>query len=125
MIAWTSPAPTSRSRPFRISRPPTLTCNPRMLSMLMSSTDRAFQAHREQTLSLDREFHGQLAKHFLAEAAHDHVDGVFLGQAATAAIEQLVVTDLGGRCLVLDLSVGVLHLDVRKSVGAATAAHQE
>src|SRR5690606_7899514 len=44
---------------------------------------------------------------------------------AAAAIEQLVVADLGGGGLVLDGGAGVLHLHVGEGVGAAALADQQ
>src|SRR5207245_2174383 len=61
----------------------------------------------------------------LAEAVDDHRHGVFGGQAALAAIEDLVLADLRGRSLVLDLRGRVLHFEVRESVGAALIAEQQ
>ena len=61
----------------------------------------AFQAHAQQLLRLDRELHRQLAEHFLAEAADDHVDGVLRRDAALAAVEDLVFADLRRGRLVL------------------------
>ena len=54
-------------------------------------------------MRLDREFHGQLLHHLLAEAVDDQPDRVLVGKAALAAVEQLVLADLGGGRLMLDL----------------------
>src|SRR5690606_34175181 len=90
-----------------------------------SSSDRALQAHFQQLLGLDRELHRQLAEDLLAEAVDDQRDRVLLGDAAAAAVEQLVLADLGGGGLVLDRGAGVPHLDVGEGVGAALLADQQ
>ena len=51
-------------------------------------------------------------------------DRVLVGQAALAAVEQLVLADLRGGRLVLDLGRAVLDLDVGHGVGAAAVADQ-
>src|SRR5262249_61948296 len=127
MVAWPSPAPTSRFRPSRIFFPSTvtdrflmlsieLTCGyPRKRTMSTSPArlaHRAFEAHRQELRGLDRELHRQLLEHRLAEAAHDHVDRILLGDAAREQVEQLVVADLGRARLVLDGGGRILHLDV-------------
>src|SRR5690606_34501409 len=105
-------------RPLRISRPATLAWRLSIFSMWVSSighagrpvvvwlpvrsADRTFQAHFEQLLGLDRELHRQLAEHLLAEAVDDQAHRILLRDAAAAAVEQLVVGDLGGGGLVLD-----------------------
>src|SRR5690606_19836494 len=73
----------------------------------------------------DRELHRQLAEDLLAETVDDQRDRVLLGDAARAAVEQLVLADLGGGGLVLDRGAGVLHLDVGEGVGAALLADQQ
>src|SRR5690606_11991217 len=120
MIACTSPAPTSRSRPFRIGRESTSTCKFRIRSIslprslrrprrmrpsiirALNLSDRPFEADVQQVLRLDRELHRQLLEDLAAESVDDHVDRVFLGEAALAAVEELVLADLRGRRLVLD-----------------------
>src|SRR4051794_32410227 len=106
MIACTSPSPTDRSIPFRISRP---SASRRACRFLISSiitsvvpakagthcafelADAAFEAHREEFLRLDRELHRQFLQDLLAEAVDDQRQGVLVGEAALAAIEQLVL----------------------------------
>src|SRR5690606_40548590 len=90
-----------------------------------SSAHAALQAHFQQLLGLDRELHRQLAEDLPAEAVHDHRDGVLFGDAAAAAVEQLVLADLGGGGLVLDGGAEILHLDVGEGVGAAALADQQ
>ena len=91
----------------------------------MSSHHRAFEAHGQQVLRLNRELHRQLLEHLLAKAAHDHVHRILVGNAALQAVEQLVFADLRGARLVLHRRGGVLHFDVREGVGAALAADQQ
>src|ERR1700687_5104773 len=105
MIACTSPAPSARSMPFRISRPSTATCRFLISSNAMIpnlSADAAFQADAEQLLGLDGELHRQRLQNFLAKSVDDQRHGLLLAEAPLAAIEQLVFTDLAGRRLVLD-----------------------
>src|SRR3546814_15181003 len=59
------------------------------------------------------------------EAVDDQADRVFLADAAAAAIEHLVVGDLGRGRLVLDGGAGVLHLDVGEGVRAAFLADEQ
>ncbi len=54
------------------------------------------------------------SRNTFAEAVDDHRHRVFLADATGAAVEQLVVGDLGGGGLVLDGGARVLHLDVGK-----------
>src|SRR4029077_14396248 len=100
MIACTSPLGISRSTPVRISRAATRSWRFSIFNivlMLSRSTDRAFEAHVQQFLRLDREFHRQLLEHLAAEPVHDHVDRVLFVETALPAIEQLVLADLRGR----------------------------
>src|SRR5258706_13183694 len=92
MMACTSPVLTVRLMPRRISLPPTRTCKSLISSIVLSY--RAFKADAEELLSFDGEFHRQLAKDVLAEPVDDHVHRIFRGEAALAAVEDLVFTDL-------------------------------
>src|SRR3546814_788573 len=89
------------------------------------SANRSLEADFQQLLRLHRELHRQLAEDLLAEAVDDQADRVFLADAAAAAIEHLVVGDLGRGRLVLDGGAGVLHLDVGEGVRAAFLADQQ
>src|SRR3546814_3537840 len=60
-----------------------------------------------------------------AAAVDDQADRVFLADAAAAAIEHLVVGDLGRGRLVLDGGAGVIHLDVGEGVRATALADQQ
>src|SRR5881392_2555131 len=66
-----------------------------------SSADAALQAHPEQLLRFDGEFHRQLLENFLAKTVHNHVHGVLRRNAALVAVENLVLADLRGGRLVL------------------------
>src|SRR6185312_6589270 len=79
----------------------------------------------EQVLRLDGELHRQFLEDGLAEAAHDHVHRILLGDAALQAVEELVLADLRGARLVLDRRGGILHLDVGEGMRTAPAAHEE
>src|SRR3954471_2220902 len=126
-----------RMRPFRVAAlatgnlgPPRLPEDCLQLANLLrharrSLADAAFQAHAQQLLRLHRELHRQLAEDFLAEAVHDHVDGVLQADAAGLAVEELVLADLAGAGLVLGAAAGVADLDVRERVGAALVPQQE
>src|SRR5690606_11750699 len=95
------------------------------LRALRGLADRAFQADIQQVLGLDGELHRQLLEDLAAEAVHDHVDRVFLGQPALTAVEELIVADLRRRRLVLDACRALARLDVRKGVRAAAVADEE
>jgi hypothetical protein len=56
-------------------------------------SDAAFEAHAEQLLRLDRELHRELLEYLLAESADDHRHGVLGGEAALAALEELLLAD--------------------------------
>ena len=68
--------------------------------------DTALERYLEQLLSLDRELHRELVDDLLGVAADDQADGTLLGDAPLAAVEELVLADLGwgsgsplrGRC---------------------------
>src|SRR5216684_2259873 len=140
MMECTSPAFTFRSMPLRISWLSTLTCRFLISSRLIpvpligcvvstcrssASPDAAFQTDTQQLLRLHREFHGQLTEHTLAEAIHDHGNGVFPLQPALSQVEELVFTDLRGGSLMFHAGARVPHLDVRESVGTALVADQQ
>ena len=84
----------------------------------------ALQANPQQLLRLDGEFHRQFGEDFLAEAVDDHGDGVFRGNPALVAVENLVLADLGSRSLVLDVGGGIADLDIGKGVRAALVADE-
>src|SRR6185436_7257149 len=67
----------------------------------------------------------QLAEHFLAEPADDHVDRVLEVQAARAAVEDLVLADLGSGRLVLYPRRRVPDLEVWERVRAALVADEQ
>jgi hypothetical protein len=53
----------------------------------------AFQADAQQLLRLHGELHRKFTEDLLAEAVHDHGDGIFGFQAALLQIEHLVFAD--------------------------------
>src|ERR1700722_16253219 len=123
MMACTSPAFTVRLTPFSISLPATRAVKSEISSKIVLSstvlTDGSFQAHTEQILRLDREFHRQLLEHDFAEAAHDHVDRVLGGDSPLQAVKQLILANLGSAGLVLDRRSRILHFHVREGVRGA------
>src|SRR5580700_2806846 len=120
MIACTSPAPITKSMPFRISRPATLACRFLISSNdMVSLSDTSFETDSQQLLSFHGELHGQLAEDFFAESVHDHGDRVFSRNTALPAIENLVFADLGSRRFVFHLRRSVLHFQIRERVRAA------
>src|ERR1700732_4084919 len=150
MIACTSPALTERSITRKISRPSVSRACRSLISSITTlfrqiyphdrstsgllflqgkdrtpSSDAAFEAHRQQLLRFDREFHRQLFQHFLAEAVDDQRHRVLGAEPALPAIEQLVLADLRGRRLVLDPGRGIAHLDIGHSVRAAPVTNQQ
>src|SRR5947208_14583696 len=92
MMACTSPAPTRRVTPRRISFPSTVAWR----SVISSSglANGPLQADAQQVLRLHRELHRQLLEDFLAEAVDDHRDRVLGGEAPLLAVEDLVLADL-------------------------------
>src|SRR5688572_15241800 len=128
MIACTWPGMTSSERPLRMSRPAMRTWRLSIFNMfclLPGSTDRAFERDFQQLLRFHRELHRQLAEDGLAEAVDDHRHRVLLGDAAAAAVEQLVVADLRRGGFVFDDRRRVLHLDVGIGVRAAALADEQ
>src|SRR3989441_2089859 len=89
------------------------------------SSHAALEAHAEEFLCFDREFHGEFAENFLAKPVHNHVDRVLGREAALVAVENLVLADLRRAGFVLDASRRVLYLDVREGVRAAFVAAQQ
>src|SRR6476661_3628406 len=109
MMAWTSPGCTVRSMPRRMTLSSTRAWRFLISSMVRDdsrdvpvSANTSFQTHPQQLLRLDGELHRQFAEHLLAEAVHDHVDRVLAREAALPAVEDLVLADLRGGCLVFD-----------------------
>src|ERR1700680_2769771 len=128
MMAWTSPARTSRLTPFSMSLPATRALKSVILSKIfppMPSADGAFQTHAQQILRLDRELHRQLLEHHFAKPADDHVDRIFRRDAALQAIEQLILADFRSAGLVLDGRGRVFDFHVGKRVRGAFRAHQQ
>src|SRR5713226_4425272 len=143
MMECTSPAFTFRSMPLRISWLSTLTCRflisskliPVPLTSCVVATflqggdsalpDAAFQTDAQELLRLDCKLHGQLAEHTLAEAVHDHGNGIFRLQPPLPQVEELILADLRGGSLMLHAGAGVPHLDVREGVGTALVANQK
>src|SRR5574341_502983 len=127
MMACTSPAFTVRSTPRRISRPSAeawrlsissiggIRMSEERLSVVSRpSADGALKTDAQQVLRFHRELHGKLPEHFLAEAVHDHGNGVFRLEAALPEIKDLILADLGGRGFVLHDGGAVAHVDVRE-----------
>ena len=85
----------------------------------------AFQTDTQELLGFHRELHRQFAEYFLAEAADDHVDGIFRGQPALAAVEDLVLADLRRGRFMLHTGGGVLDFEVRKRVRAALVTDEQ
>src|SRR3546814_10939378 len=77
------------------------------------------------TLFRSRELHGKLLQHFAAEAVHDQRHRILGGKPARHGVEQLIVADLGGCRLMLDLRRGLPHLDIGDGVRAAVVAQQQ
>src|SRR5260370_2699284 len=75
-----------------------------------ASTDAALEAHSEQLLRFDSEFHRQLFQDFLAEAVDDHPYRVLRAEPTLPAIEQLVLADFHCRPPMLDPRPTVPHL---------------
>ena len=71
------------------------------------------------------ELHGEFAEDFLAESMHDHRHGIFAGDAALAAVENLVFADFRGGGFVLHLRRGVAHFQIGEGVRAAFVAEQQ
>src|SRR4051794_40524844 len=108
MRAWTSPGSMVKSIPRSIALPAMPACRFLISSMTFSfarsgrsSTDAAFQAHSKQFLGFHGKLHRQVEKDLLAEAVDDQVHGVLGGEAALPAVEDLVLTNLRRRGLVL------------------------
>src|SRR5271168_3386389 len=122
MMAWISPSGTTRFTPRRISL-----SSIRAVGFLISSmlAYRTFQRYCQQFLCFHSKFHRQFLQHILAEPVHDQPDRILFREATRAAIEELVVGDLRGRRLVLDLRRGVPVLDIRHSVRAALVTDQQ
>ena len=91
----------------------------------MQLSHTAFKTHAQQLLRFDRKFHRQFVKHLLAEAADDHVDGVFQRDAAGLAVEELILADFAGEASCSTRALRVLHFDVRRRVRPAFVAQQQ
>src|SRR5437763_14409235 len=114
MIAWTSPSLMVRSIPLRICLPSTPA-----LRFLISSIcfirsalpDTALQAHAQQFLCFDRNFHGHLAKHLFAEPIDNHVNGILRCQSPLVAIKNLIFSNLRSGSLMLHTGGSILGFD--------------
>ena len=85
----------------------------------------AFETHTKELLGLNGKFHRELIDDILGIAIDDEVDGVFGGDAALVAIEDLILTDFGGRGFVLHNGVVVVNIDIGERVCTAFIAQQE
>src|SRR2546429_8963131 len=109
MMACTSPAPTRRVTPRRISFPSTVAWR----SVISSSglANGPLQADAQQVLRLHRELHRQLLEDFLAEAVDDHRDRVLGGEAPLLAVE-----DLSSPIFDVDASCSMIAVLLRTSI---------
>src|SRR3989441_3311737 len=131
MTACTSPARTSRSSPRRISVRLTLACRSSITSIadpLLAtdgSANTALETHAEELLGFHGELHRQLAKDLLAETVDDHRHGILGRDAPLPTIEELVLADLRGRGLMLDLGGAVGDLEIWGGMGRGLVAEQQ
>src|SRR6185312_13155748 len=123
MMACTSPDGTVISMPLRIGLSLIDAARPRISSILLPH--RAFKADRQQFLCLHGEFHRQFLQNILAEPVDDQPDGIFFRQAALAAVEQLILSDLRCRRLVLYLGGAVAAFDVGHGMRTAVIADEQ
>src|SRR5215203_6053469 len=87
--------------------------------------DRAFHLQLDQAVQLDGVLQRKLLGYRLDKAVDDHRDGLFLGEPAAREVEELVLPDLGDRCLVLGVDLLLLDLDVRIRVRPRVLIQQE
>ena len=74
---------------------------------------------------LNGEFKRQLLEDLFAEPVDDHGVGLFNGDAARVAVEELVLADAGGEGLMLQVGRLVLDLNVWGGVRAALVADEQ
>src|SRR5579862_1753146 len=102
MMACTSPTRTSRSTPWSISLPPAVTRRSLTESRIGASVlpallaNASLQIYSQQLLRFDSELHGEFPNDLSREPIDDHRYGVFRGDAALLAVENLILADL--RC---------------------------
>jgi hypothetical protein len=96
MIAWTSPGLMVSDRPLRIG-----------LSATVASPDAPFKADAQQLLRFHREFHRQLLSTSRAKPLTISATALPASSPRCMGIEQLIVADLAGGGLVLDLALGL------------------
>ena len=87
--------------------------------------DGAFEGDLKELLGFDGELHREFVHNLFGIAVDDEADRVLGGDTALAAVEELVLGDFGGGCLMLDDGRGVGYLHVGESVRSATVAEQE
>ena len=75
--------------------------------------DGAFEGDLEEFLGFDGELHREFVHDLFGIAVDDKADRVLGGYTALAAVEELVLGDLGSGCLVLYDSSGIGNLHVR------------
>jgi len=85
----------------------------------------AFEGELEEFLGFDGKFHGQFVHDLFGIAVDDESYGVFDAYSALAAVEELVIGDLGCSGLVFDDSSRIEDLHVGESMRAAPVAEKK
>ena len=91
----------------------------------MRSANAALEGDGEQFARLHSEFHGELVEDLFGVTVDDQAYGLFFGEAALEAVENLVFSDAGRCGLVFYVGRRVFRLDVRKGVRSAGIRHQQ
>ena len=86
---------------------------------------RAFEGDGKEFLSLNGELHRQLLQHLLGIAVDDESNGLFSGDATLVAIEELVLRDFLGGCLVFEDGCIVMHVHIGEGMGTTIRTQQQ
>ena len=85
----------------------------------------AFHLKLDQTVHLDRIFHGQFLYQRLDKARNNHCSGFLFTQSAAHEVKELFFTHLGYRCLVPDGDIILIDFDIRIRIRARSLIQQK
>ena len=85
----------------------------------------SFQTHLQKFLRLNGKLHRELIHDLFGVAVDDESDRVFEGDTSLLAVEELILVDLGGCCLVFYRGCRIGDDHVRKSVRTAFITQEE
>ena len=85
----------------------------------------AFEGYLQQFLCLDGKLHRQFVHHLFGIAVHNQTYRVLQSDTALLAVEELVLVDFAGGCLVFHGGSRVANLHIRERVRTALVAQEQ